>query len=61
MEHRSTIAQKALVASYKATEIITKQIQPHTIAEDVILPACKEIVKSMLGDSAETEISVISL
>jgi len=36
-------------------------MQPHTIAEDVILPACKEIVKSMLGDNAEKEISLVPL
>jgi len=28
-------------------------MQHHSIAEDVMLPACKEIVKSMLGDNAE--------
>jgi len=32
-------------------------MQPHTIAENLILPACKEIVKSMLGESAEKNVS----
>jgi hypothetical protein len=32
-------------------------MQPHTAAETLILPACKEIVKSMLGQAAEREIS----
>lgn len=61
MVRRATISEKAQVASYKVAEIVTKKMQPHTIAEDVILPACKEIVKSMLGDSAEKEISLVPL
>lgn len=36
-------------------------MQPHTIAEDIILPACKEIVKCMLGENAEKEISLVPL
>jgi hypothetical protein len=36
-------------------------MQPHTIAENVILPACKEIVKSMLSDGARKEISLVPL
>lgn len=61
MEKRATIADKAQVASYKVAEIIAVKMQPHTIAEDLILPACKEIVKSILGDAAEKEISVVPL
>jgi hypothetical protein len=45
MEKRATISEKAQVASYKVAEIIAKKMQPHIIAEDVVLPACKEIVK----------------
>jgi len=36
-------------------------MQPPTIAENLIFPACKEIVKSMLGESAEKEVSRVSL
>ncbi|CAI6356277.1 unnamed protein product [Macrosiphum euphorbiae] len=36
-------------------------MKPHTIAENLILPACKEIVKSMLGESAEKEVSRVPL
>lgn len=61
MVRRATISEKALLASYKVSEIVAKRMQPHTIAEDVILPACKEIVKSMLGDNAEKEISLVPL
>jgi hypothetical protein len=61
MEKRATIAEKAQVASFKVAEIIAMKMQPHTIAEDLILPACKEIVKSMLGEGAEKEIPVVPL
>ena len=36
-------------------------MQPHTIAENLILPACKEIVKSMLGEIAEKEVFRVPL
>jgi len=58
---RAIISEKALLASYKVSEIVAKRMQPHTIAENVILPAYKEIVKSMLGDNAEKEISLVPL
>jgi hypothetical protein len=61
MEKRATISEKAQVASYKFAKIIAKKMQPHTIAEDVILPTCKETVKSMLGDDAGKEISLVPL
>jgi hypothetical protein len=61
MVRRFSINERALLASYKVSEIVAKRIQPHTIAEDVILPACKEIVKSILGDDAEKEISFVPL
>lgn len=31
-------------------------MQPHTIAEKVMLPACNEIVKRILGENTEKEI-----
>jgi hypothetical protein len=61
MEKRATISEKAHVASYEIAEIIAKNMQPRTIAEDVILHACKEIVTSMLGDGAGKEISLAPL
>jgi uncharacterized protein with PhoU and TrkA domain len=57
----ATIAGKAQVASYKVAEIIARNMQPHTVAETLILPACKQIVKSVLGETAEREISNVPL
>jgi hypothetical protein len=61
MEKIATIAEKAQVTSYKLAEIIARNMQPHTIAETLILPACKQIVKSVLGEAAEREISNVPL
>lgn len=58
MEHR---ANKAQLVSYKVSEIVTKKMQPHTIAAEVILPDCKEIVKCMLAENARKEISLVTL
>jgi hypothetical protein len=57
LEKLTNISDKAQIASYKVAELIVKKMQPHTIAKNLILPACKEIVKSMLGESAEKEVS----
>jgi hypothetical protein len=59
MEKREIIAEKAQVVSFKVAETKAMKMQPRTIAEDLILPACKEIVKSMFGEGAEKEISVV--
>jgi hypothetical protein len=45
----ATISEKAQVASYKVDKIISRNMQPHTILETLMLPACKQIVKSVLG------------
>lgn len=53
MEHTGTISDKAQLASYTFSKIVTKKIPSHTIVEEVILPACKETVNRMLGKNAE--------
>jgi hypothetical protein len=61
MEKIATTAEKAQVASYKVAEITARNMQPHTVAETLILLACKHIVKSVLGEAAEREISNVPL
>lgn len=58
---RFTVSDKAQLASYKVSEIIATKMKPHTIAETLILPACKEIVKIMLGEDSEQVISKVPL
>ena len=61
MNNITKTSEKALVASYKVAEVFARKMQPHTAAETLILPACKEIVKPMLGEAAEREISKVPL
>ena len=56
-----TVSEKAELASYEVAEIIALKSKSHVLAESVILPACKRMVKIMLGDKAEQEISKIPL
>ena len=41
--------------------MIALQTKSHTLAESIILPACRKIVKIILGDKAEQEIRKIPL
>lgn len=61
MEKRTKVSDRAMMASYKVAEIIAKSKKPHTLAEDVILPACKEVVAVMLDDKAVEQISKVPL
>ena len=54
-----TVSERAQLASIEVAEIIAMKSKSHTLAESVILPACKKMVKSMLGETAEKEISKI--
>jgi len=42
-------------------EIIALKSNSHILAKSVILPACQKMVKVMLGDKAEQDISKIPL
>jgi hypothetical protein len=41
-----------LLASYKVAHRIAKCKKPHTIAEELILPAAVDMVNMMIGESA---------
>lgn len=56
-----TVSDKAQIASYQVSEMIAQNMKAHTIGESLILPACKKIVSTMLGNEAAMKISKIPL
>lgn len=56
-----TISDKCQEASYHVAELIAKKMKPHTIAENLVLPACRQIVKTLFGVEAEKEVLKIPL
>lgn len=58
-EKKVTMSEKAQEASYLVAELVAKKMKSHTIAESLIMPACKIIVKTMIGEEAATEISKV--
>ncbi|GFX75115.1 SCAN domain-containing protein 3 [Trichonephila clavipes] len=55
------VSEKAQVASYEIAELIAINLKPHNLAEEIILPACRKIVKTMIGGSADIDICKIPL
>ncbi|XP_039180852.1 zinc finger BED domain-containing protein 5-like isoform X2 [Crotalus tigris] len=51
----------AIEASYLVALRIARAMKPHTIAEDLLLPAFKVIVRVIIGDEFVTNLSAISL
>ncbi|GFW73185.1 SCAN domain-containing protein 3 [Trichonephila clavipes] len=54
-------SEKAQVASYEIAELIAVNLKPHNLSEEIILPACRKIVKTMIGGSADIDICKIPL
>ncbi|GFS73056.1 uncharacterized protein TNCV_3606481 [Trichonephila clavipes] len=55
------VNEKALLTSYKVSYKIARCKKPHTIAEELILPAAIEIVETMFGDNFAKELQSIPL
>ena len=60
MKRATTISEKALKVSYYVAELIAKEKQPHTLAEKVILRACK-IIEEMIGPNARKDVAKLLL
>jgi hypothetical protein len=50
------ILEKDQEASYKVSELILKAKKPNAITRTLLMPACKELAKIILGPEAATEI-----
>ena len=61
MKSTFTVTEKAVVASYQVAKLIARQKKPHTIGEELIKPACLEIVGLMLGQKEAEEVRKVSL
>jgi zinc finger BED domain-containing protein 5/7/8/9 len=57
----ATIPEKCQLASYRVSYLIAKAKKPHTIGENLILPAAIEIVKTMFGDTQAQQLKNIPL
>ncbi|KAL1281417.1 hypothetical protein QQF64_000220 [Cirrhinus molitorella] len=61
MRRTAKVNERALKASYRVAELVANTKKSHSVAESLILPACKAIVNEMLGPEAVKEIAKVSL
>ena len=50
-----------VTASYEIALIVAKNKNPHTIAEELIMPAAKVLVKQVISDEAVSNLNSVSL
>lgn len=61
MTATSSNNEKAVEASYRVSLLIAKAWKLRTIGENLILPAVKQVVKTMFGEKSSKELNTISL
>ena len=57
----ATVPEQALEASFLVSLRIAKAMKPHTIAEELILPAAIDMCRLMIGDSEANRLKTIPL
>ena len=50
-----------LIASYNISKLVAKTAKPHTIGEDLVLPAIKEIIETVLQPNASSILRAVPL
>jgi len=52
---------EAQLASFKVVYRIAKREKPHTVAEELVLPAALDLVSTMIGESAAQKLNAVPL
>jgi hypothetical protein len=56
-----TVSVKAQEASYLVAELTAQRMESHAVAESLIMPACKILVRTVTGKAAESEIDKVTV